>query len=53
MRLAIVNKCPAARRPYDWSKVLGVNDFAEFNLSSVFLEKMTVKDIDFDTSILS
>ena len=53
MRLAIVNKCPAAKRPYDWSKALGTTNYDEFNLSSVFLEKMTVKDIDFDVNTLA
>lgn len=53
MRVAIVNKCPAAKRPYDWSGVLGTSSFDEYFLSSTFVDKMKVADIDLDIQVLN
>ena len=53
LSIAIVSKCPAQRRQYDWSKPLGNLKFTEYYLSDDFIDKMTVKDIQLDLTVLA
>lgn len=50
--IAIVNKCPPAKRPYNWASALGTDNYDELYLCSSFIDKMKVADIDLDLTVL-
>lgn len=52
MKIAIINKCPPAKRPYDWSRTLGTTAYDELYLCSSFIDKMKVADVDLDLEIV-
>ncbi|MCB1712027.1 MAG: hypothetical protein KDH96_06015, partial [Candidatus Riesia sp.] len=51
-KIAIVNKCPPFKRPYNWVAALGTENYDELYLCSNIVDKMKVADIDLDLTIL-
>lgn len=43
-KIAIVNKCPPFKRPYNWVAALGTENYDELYLCSNIVDKMKVAD---------
>lgn len=52
LRIAVVQKCPAAKRQYDWGIALGTKNYTEFYLCNTYIDKLKVADITLDKSEL-
>lgn len=52
LRIAIVSKCPPAKKAYDWSVPLGTKNYTEFYLCNTYIDKLKVADITLDKSEL-
>ena len=52
LRIAVVSKCPASRKQYDWSIPLGTKNYKEFYLCNTYIDKLKVADITLDKAEL-
>ena len=52
LRIAVVSKCPASRKAFDWSVPLGTKNYTEFYLCNTYIDKLKVADITLDKSEL-